>query len=87
MTRFVSPVLTYKVWQTFKLGDLTLNTELYTQVEVTFEDGSVMLIPDGDERFKALDNANNEIQGVISLNEVSNKPNIMVLSSDVKERL
>lgn len=68
-----------------KLGDLTLNTELYTQVEVTFEDGSVMLIPDGDERFKALDNANNEIQGVISLNEVSNKPNIMVLSSDVKE--
>ena len=68
-----------------KLGDLTLNTELYTQVEVTFEDGSIMLIPDGDERFKALDNANDEIQGVISLNEVTNKPNIMVISSDVKE--
>ena len=67
------------------MADLTsmsipTNAEVYTQVEVTFEDDSVMLIPDGDERFKALDNSNEEIQGVISLNEETDKPQIMVLT-------
>ncbi len=63
-----------------ELGVGTVNAEVYTQVEVTFEDDSVMLIPDGDERFKALDNSNEEIQGVISLNEETDKPQIMVLT-------
>jgi len=63
-----------------ELGVGTVNAEVYTQVEVTFEDDSVMLIPDGDERFKALDNSNEEIQGVVSLNEETDKPQIMVLT-------
>ena len=39
-----------------------------------------MLIPDGDERFKALDNSDSEIQGVVSVDETTERTQIMVIT-------
>jgi len=62
------------------IGGKTYNAEVYTQVEVTFEDDAVLLIPDSDEGFKALDNSNSELTGTVSVSETTEKPQIFLLS-------
>jgi len=64
------------------LGDTTYDAEVYTQIQITFEGGEQLLVPDGDERFKALDNSDSEIKGVISVDETTEKPQMMVLKGD-----
>jgi len=64
-----------------EIGGVTYNAEVYTQVEITFEDGKIMMIPDGDERFKAVDNSNTEISGIVQQSEVTEKPQIFILSA------
>ena len=64
-----------------EIGGITYNAEVYTQVEITFEDGSIMTIPDSDERFKGVDNSNTEISGIVQQSEVTEKPQIFILSA------
>jgi hypothetical protein len=64
-----------------EIGGITYNAEVYTQVEITFEDGSIMAIPDSDERFKGVDNSNTEISGIVQQSEVTEKPQIFILSA------
>ena len=64
---------------TLELGDKVYAGQGYSQVQITFEDGEQLLIPDGDERFKALDNSDTEIKGVVSVNETSEKPYMLVV--------
>ncbi len=64
----------------FTLDGETYNAEVYTQVKITFEDGETMLVPDGDERFKALDNSDSEIQGVVSVDESTERTQLMVIT-------
>jgi hypothetical protein len=66
-------------------GDTTYDAEVYTQVLITFEDGEQLLVPDGDERFKALDNSDSEIKGVVSVDEATEKPQMMVIKGDGQE--
>lgn len=64
-----------------EIGGITYNAEVYTQVEITFEDGKIMTIPDSDERFKGVDNSNTEISGIIQQSEITEKPQIFILSA------
>ena len=64
-----------------EIGGITYNAEVYTQVEITFEDGQIMTIPDSDERFKGVDNSNTEISGIVQQSEVTEKPQIFILSA------
>ena len=64
-----------------EIGGITYNAEVYTQVEITFEDGQIMMIPDSDERFKGVDNSNTEISGIVQQSEVTEKPQIFILSA------
>ena len=64
-----------------EIGGITYNAEVYTQVEITFEDGKIMTIPDSDERFKGVDNSNTEISGIVQQSELTEKPQIFILSA------
>ena len=64
-----------------EIGGITYNAEVYTQVEITFEDGQIMTIPDSDERFKGVDNSNTEISGIVQQSELTEKPQIFILSA------
>ena len=64
-----------------EIGGITYNAEVYTQVEITFEDGKIMMIPDSDERFKGVDNSNTEISGIVQQSELTEKPQIFILSA------
>jgi hypothetical protein len=48
-----------------ELGSKTYDVTEYTQIEMTDEDGNIILIPDLDERFEALDNQGSEIKGTV----------------------
>lgn len=62
-------------------GSLTLgktyDITLYSQIEVTDDDGNIILIPDADERFEALDNQGVELKGTVATE--AGRPALMVL--------
>ena len=44
-----------------------------------------MLIPDGDDRFRAIDNSDSEIMGTVSVDESTERPQIQIVSGDLDE--
>ena len=64
-----------------EINGVTYHAEVFTQVEITFDGGDIMTIPDSDERFKAVDNSNTEIQGVVQQSEITEKPQMFILSA------
>jgi hypothetical protein len=63
---------------TLKIGSKTYDVVTYSQVKLTTTDGDSILIPDLDERFKALDNQNQEIAGTV--NVIDGRPAMMVIT-------
>ncbi|MHA1288383.1 MAG: hypothetical protein ACTSPB_13340 [Candidatus Thorarchaeota archaeon] len=68
-----------------EIGGKTYTTEVYSQVQVTFDGGDTMLIPDGDDRFRAIDNSDSEIMGTISVDESTERPQIQIISGDLDD--
>lgn len=63
---------------TLKIGSKTYDVVTYSQVKLTTTEGDSILIPDLDERFKALDNQNQEIAGTV--NVIDGRPAMMVIT-------
>lgn len=65
-----------------KLGSKTYDTTTYSQIKLTTVDGEEILIPDNDERFKALDNQQKEIKGTVNI--VDGRPTLMVVKGKLE---
>jgi len=65
-----------------KLGSKTYETTTYSQIKLTTVDGEEILIPDNDERFKALDNQQKEIKGTVNI--VDGRPTLMVVKGKLE---
>ncbi len=65
-----------------KLGNKTYETTTYSQIKITTVDGETILIPDNDERFKALDNQQKEIKGTVNI--VEGRPTLMVVKGKLE---
>jgi len=63
---------------TLKIGSKTYDVITYSQVKLTTDTGETILIPDLDERFKALDNQSKEISGTV--NVIDSRPAMMVIT-------
>ena len=48
-----------------EISSKTYDVIEYSQIEMTDDDGNIILIPDSDERFEALDNQSSEIKGTV----------------------
>ena len=80
---------------TFPISGVDYVAQVYTQVQVTFDsyksgkkevDEASMEIPDGDMRFRGMDNSNAELQGeVTSLEEASEMANVLVIQGKAQE--
>lgn len=80
---------------TFSIGGVDYMAKVYTQVQVTFEeyragkktvDEEAVLIPDGDMRFRGMDNTNSELQGELTpLEDESDIANVMVIEGKAQE--
>ena len=68
-----------------EIGGKKYTTEVYSQVQVTFDGGDTMLIPDGDDRFRAIDNSDSEIMGTVSVDESTERPQIQIVSGDLDD--
>jgi len=80
---------------TFAISGVEYVAQVYTQVQLTFDsyklgkkevDEASMEIPDGDMRFRGMDNSNAELQGeVTSLEEASEMANVLVIQGKAQE--
>ncbi len=59
------------------VGSKTYDATVYSQIKLTTDKGTI-LIPDSDERFKALDNQDTEISGTV--NVIESRPALMVIT-------
>lgn len=64
---------------TLEVGSKEYSVDLYTQFEMTSDDGTTILVPDLDERFEALDNQGQTLRGIVATSE-SGRPAIMVIT-------
>ena len=80
---------------TFDIGGIEYTAKVYTQVQITFDeyragktevDEMAILIPDGDMRFRGMDNSNAELSGeVTSLEDSSEIANVIVIEGKAQE--
>jgi hypothetical protein len=68
-----------------EIGGKKYTTEIYSQVQVTFDGGDTMLIPDGDDRFRAIDNSDAEIMGTVSVDESTERPQIQIITGNIDD--
>lgn len=64
---------------TLEVGSKEYSVDLYTQFQMTSDDGTTILVPDLDERFEALDNQGQTLRGIVATSE-SGRPAIMVIT-------
>jgi hypothetical protein len=80
---------------TYNIGGVDYMADVYTQVQITFDaykagkkeiDEMAILIPDGDMRFRGLDNSDSELSGEVTSLEVSSEiANVLVIEGKAQE--